>query len=111
MRGAALMLLAIACEVSWAIGLKYVKGWESTRAIAFTAVTYVAALVFLILASKRMEIGVAYAIWAGSGVALIAVIGMVYLKEGTSPLKLVSLALVAAGVVGLSLTTSHRGGA
>ncbi|MFZ4576183.1 MAG: DMT family transporter [Phycisphaerales bacterium] len=104
MRAALFMVLAIACEVSWAIGLKSVKGWYSTTAIAFTAATYIGALVFLILASKRMEIGVAYALWAGSGVALIAIIGIVHLKEGTNPLKLVSLALVAAGVVGLSLS-------
>ena len=107
MRTILFLTAAIACEVAWAIGLKFIKGWESVGAIALTVTTYLAAVVFLTLATRKMEIGIAYAIWAGSGVALIALVGILALKESVTPLKLASLALVILGVVGLSLSGTH----
>ncbi len=107
MRTVIYMALAIVFEVAWAISLKSIKGWSSTGPIAITSIAYIAALAFLILASRRMEIGTAYAIWAGSGVALIALIGIFALKESATPLKLASLALVATGVIGLNLAGGH----
>ena len=47
---------------------------------------------------KRMDVGVAYAIWAGAGVALIAIAGMTYFREPIGALKIVSLILVIAGI-------------
>lgn len=107
MRTAIYMTLAIALEVAWAISLRSIKGWHSTLPIAITSSAYIGALVFLVLASRGMEIGTAYAIWAGSGVALIALVGIFALKESATPLKLASLALVITGVVGLNLAGGH----
>ena len=64
---------------------------------------YLLSVVFLALATRKMDIGVGYAIWAGSGVALIAIVGMLYFKEPATALKFVSLALIGAGIVGLSV--------
>ena len=44
----------------------------------------------------------AYAIWAGIGTALIALISYLYFNEPMSTIKLISLALIALGVIGLS---------
>ncbi|MFN9993740.1 MAG: DMT family transporter [Phycisphaerales bacterium] len=107
MRTALLLTAAIACEVAWAISLKFIKGWHSTGAIMFTAATYIAAVIFLLLAARKLEIGLAYAIWAGTGMALIALIGVFALKESVTPLKVASLALVILGVIGLSLAGVH----
>jgi len=107
MHTAVLLAAAIVCEVAWAISLKFIKGWHSTGAIMFTAATYIAAVIFLLLAARKMEIGIAYAIWAGTGMALIALIGVFVLKESVTTLKLASLALVILGVIGLSIAGIH----
>jgi quaternary ammonium compound-resistance protein SugE len=58
----------------------------------------------LSLAVKRLEVGPAYAAWTGIGAAGTAVVGMLALDESASTLKLVSIGLVIAGVVGLYLS-------
>ena len=67
-------------------------------------VMYLLSAAFLALANKKMDVGVAYAIWAGAGAVLIALAGILYFKEPASALKLVSLGLVVAGIVGLGLS-------
>jgi quaternary ammonium compound-resistance protein SugE len=52
----------------------------------------------------RLEVGPAYAVWTGIGAAGTAVIGILVLDESVSVLKLVSIGLVLAGVVGLNLS-------
>ncbi|MGW9430850.1 DMT family transporter, partial [Streptomyces decoyicus] len=51
--------------------------------------------------------GTAYAIWSGAGTAVIAMIGMVFLGESASALKLLGVLLVIAGVVVLNLDGAH----
>lgn len=61
----------------------------------------------LTLIVRVMPVSVAYAIWAGVGTATVAVIGWMFLGEGMSPVKVISLALIVAGVIGLNLVGSH----
>ena len=58
----------------------------------------------LTLALKRIDVSIAYAVWSGVGTALIATIGVLWFKEPATAVKLVSLALIILGVVGLNLT-------
>jgi quaternary ammonium compound-resistance protein SugE len=58
----------------------------------------------LSLALKHLEVGPSYAAWTGIGAAGTAVVGMVFLDESVSALKLLSIGLVIAGVVGLYLS-------
>jgi quaternary ammonium compound-resistance protein SugE len=58
----------------------------------------------LSVALGRLEVGPAYAIWTGIGAAGTAAVGILALDESVSTLKIVSIALVVAGVVGLSLS-------
>lgn len=98
------LALAIVFEAGWAIGLKVSNGFSRPVATAATIVMYVLSLVFLMLAVRRLEIGATYAIWAGLGAAIIAVAGVVYFREPVTAVKVVSLLLVIAGVVGLNLS-------
>jgi multidrug transporter EmrE-like cation transporter len=97
------LALAILFEVGWALGLKVSQGFTRPVAAVATALMYILSLVFLMLAVRKLDIGPAYAIWAGTGAALIAAAGIVWFKEPISSLKLVSMFLVIAGVVGLNL--------
>jgi len=76
----------------------YALGVVAFYALSFTSLSW---------ALLTMEIGIAYAIWAGLGTALVALIGIVWFGEGMDWLKLLSLAAIIAGVVGLNL---RRGG-
>lgn len=97
------LALAIAFEVGWAVSMKLSDGFTKLWPSVATVVMYMLSVAFLIPASKKMDIGVCYAIWAGCGVALISVAGMVYFKEPVTVLKIGSLAAIVAGIVGLQL--------
>ena len=57
----------------------------------------------MILVLKRLDLSVTYAVWSGVGTALAAMIGIAYFREPLTLFKMVSLALVVIGVIGLSL--------
>jgi len=61
----------------------------------------------VILALKRLDLSVIYAIWSGVGTALAAMIGILYFREPLSLFKVASLLLVVMGVVGLSFAAKH----
>lgn len=97
------LALAIAFEVGWAIAMKLSAGFTRPVPTAATIVMYLLSVVFLSLVTKRMDVGVAYAIWAGAGAALIAIAGMTYFREPAGTLKIISLLLIIAGIVGLQI--------
>lgn len=102
------LAVAIVFEVGWAISMKVSDGFTRLWPSVVTLILYLLSLAALSLATRRLDIGVAYAIWAGIGAAFIAVIGVFWFKEPMTTLKVVSLCLVIAGVVGLNLSESPR---
>jgi len=101
-----LLILAIMFEAGWAIAMKMSDGLSRPWPTAATAVMYLLSLVFLALATKKMEIGTAYAIWAGAGVSIIALAGVVWFGEPFTLTRAASLLLIIAGIVGLQLRAS-----
>jgi small multidrug resistance pump len=98
------LLIAVLCEAGWATSMKLSQGFARPLPSAAMFTLYILSLAFLTLAARRLELSMAYAVWVGAGMAFIAIIGIVCFHEGASVLKLVSLALVAAGVIGLHLS-------
>jgi quaternary ammonium compound-resistance protein SugE len=98
--------LAILAESGWAIAMKLSDGLRRPLPTAATAALYLLSLVLLALAVRRLEIGVAYAIWAGAGAAIIAAAGIVYFGEPANAGKIVSVALIIAGIVGLRFSAA-----
>lgn len=99
------LVLAIIFEAGWAISMKASGGMTKLVPTLVMLACFVLSAVFLALATKVYEVGVAYAIWVGCGAAIIAAVGILYFKEPAGALKLASLALVLAGVVGLKLSS------
>ena len=99
------LIVAILFEAGWAVAMKLSDGFTRVGPAAATVVMYLLSVVFLALAVKRIELGVAYAIWAGSGAALIALAGILYFKEPISAAKAAYLLLIIAGIVGLQLSS------
>lgn len=102
-----LLLLAGLCEVAWAIGLKYTDGFTRPVPSLLTLAAMVASVVLLALAMKSLPVGTAYAVWVGIGAVGTAILGIVLFAEPASAGRLLSLALIVAGIVGLKLATPH----
>ena len=92
-------------EIGWAIGLKYTEGFTRLWPSVGTAASMVASVVLLGLAMKTLPVGTAYAVWVGIGAVGTAILGMLLLGEATNIGRLISLALIVAGVIGLKLAT------
>jgi small multidrug resistance pump len=97
------LLFAILFEITGTTCMKLSHGFTRPVPAALMVAFYVIRFSFLTLALKTMDLSIAYAIWAGLGTALIALIGIVWFREPLTVIKLVSLALVVAGIVGLNL--------
>ncbi len=95
---------AIALEVSGTLCMKLSDGFSRLIPSILIFVFYIASFTLLTLALKKIDISIAYAIWAGVGTTLIAIIGMVYFKEAVTIWKVMSIFLIIAGVIGLNLS-------
>jgi small multidrug resistance pump len=98
------LVSAIALEVAGTTSMKLSQGFTRLVPSVLLFVCYAASFVALTLALKKIEVSVAYAVWAGMGTALVAAIGIVYFREELTALKLVSLLFIIVGVVGLNLS-------
>lgn len=104
----ALVVLAGLLETGFAINLKLSEGFTRLWPTISFCVFALGSFGLLTLSLKSLPVGPAYAVWTGIGAAGTAVYGMVFLDETTSVLKLVSISLVIAGVIGLQLSgTTH----
>ncbi|HCR96653.1 MULTISPECIES: quaternary ammonium compound efflux SMR transporter SugE [Halomonas] len=98
-----ILFVAGLLEIGWAIGLKYSVGFTKLWPTAWTLLSLVASFLLLGLALKTLPVGTAYAIWVGIGAVGTAILGIVLFGESLGVLKLMSLTLIVAGLVGLKL--------
>jgi small multidrug resistance pump len=103
-----LLVAAIATEVAGTTCLKLSDGFSRLIPSIGVFVCYTSCFVFLASVLKTMDVGVAYAIWAGLGTALVVVVGIVVFGEPITPSRIISMALIIAGVVGLQLSGAVR---
>ena len=104
---AILLTIAILAEVAGTVALKYTDGFTNLGPSALVVAGYGLSFWMLALVLRDLPIGLTYAVWAAVGTALIAAIGIVAFGEPATTLKLLSLALIIAGVVGLNLAGGH----
>ncbi|GAB3524871.1 DMT family transporter [Arthrobacter monumenti] len=96
------LALAIVFEVAGTSLLKLSDGFTRLWPSVGVAVGYGLAFWMLSLTLRTVPVGVAYAIWAGLGTALIAVIGAFFFGEQLGMVKVIGIALIVAGVVALN---------
>jgi quaternary ammonium compound-resistance protein SugE len=93
-------------ETGFAVCLKKSDGFSRPLpTVAFCAFA-LGSFALLTLALKKLEVGPAYAVWTGIGAAGTVVYGMLFLDETVATIKIVAVALILAGVVGLNLSGS-----
>lgn len=102
--GYLLLAGAIVSEVLGTVALRQSEGFSRPAWAAVVVVGYVGAFVLLSrVLTAGVPLGVAYGIWSAAGVALVAVIGVVFFGEGLTWVQVVGLVLVVAGVLALEL--------
>ena len=92
-------------EVAWAIGLKYTEGFTRLWPTVGTVLAMVISLWLLGIAMKTLPVGTAYSVWVGVGAVGTVLLGIVLLGEPANAARLISVALIIAGIVGLKLAT------
>jgi quaternary ammonium compound-resistance protein SugE len=100
-----ILVLAGLFEVGWAIGLKYTEGFTRLGPTIWTILAMIISLWLLGVAMKSLPLGTAYSIWVGVGAVGTVTLGIVLLGESASAGRLISVAFIIAGIIGLKLAT------
>jgi quaternary ammonium compound-resistance protein SugE len=100
-----ILVLAGIFEVVWAVGLKYTAGFTRLIPSTIVVISMLASVLLLAQAMKSLPLGTAYAIWVGIGTIGAFVAGIMLFGESAGWVRLVSVALILAGLVGLKLST------
>ena len=97
------LFLAGALEVAWAYGLKQADGftrlWPSVGTVAAIGLSFA----LMAVALRWIPFGTAYAVWCGIGVAGSVIVGIVAFGEPTTAARLLCVALIATGIIGLKV--------
>lgn len=100
-----ILLVAGLFEVAWAIGLKYSEGFTRLWPTVFTVTAMIISVALLGIAMKSLPVGTAYSVWVGVGAAGTVALGIVLFGEPVSVARLVSVAFIIIGIIGLKLAT------
>jgi small multidrug resistance pump len=99
--------LAIILEVAGTTSMKFSEGFTRLLPSVLIFVFYTASFSAMVAALKELDLGLAYAVWAGSGAAIIAIIGIFYFHEGINAQKFISLVFIICGVIGVRLSSDN----
>lgn len=100
------LALAIALETAGTIFMKLSDGFSKLWAAGATVVAYALCFYFLSLSLKVIPLGTAYAIWAGLGIILSNVVGVVLFRQSFDLAAGIGVSLIVAGVVVINLFSS-----
>lgn len=100
-----LVIAAGLFEVVWAVGLKYTEGFTRLLASAITLAAMALSIVLLARALRTIPVGTGYAVWTGIGAVGTALVGILLLGEPKTAGRLIAIAAIIGGIVGLKLAT------
>ena len=100
------LAFAIIAEVLGTSFLKHAEGFTRLWPSVTVIVSYVVAFYFLSMTLKSLPVGIAYAVWAGAGVALIVLVGFVFFDQQLDWPALLGIALIVAGVLTINVFSS-----
>ncbi|MBM7837308.1 small multidrug resistance pump [Alkalihalobacillus xiaoxiensis] len=97
------LALAILFSVLGNLFMKLSNGFKNRTATVLAVICYLIVTLTLTFSIQYLEVGIAYAIWSGTTILFVALIGTIFLKESRSLVKYVALSLITAGVVLLQI--------
>jgi small multidrug resistance pump len=101
-----LLGLGILTELGGSTCMKLSNGFTNLYASVLTFVFWGVSFSIFIFALKHFDLSFAYALWAGLGILLVSLIGMLYFKEPVTTLKIISILVIVVGVILLNLSES-----
>ncbi len=93
-------------EIVWAVGLKYTDGFSRLWPSLLTLWAMGLSVYFLAQALKTIPLGTGYAVWTGIGAAGTAILGIILFSESAALVRLLCIALIIGGIIGLRLTAA-----
>jgi len=99
-----ILLIAGLLEIGWAVGLKYTEGFTRPLPTVLTVSAMVLSMGLLGVAMRELPAGTAYAIWTGIGAVGTVIAGIILFQESMAVMRLISVALIVAGIIGLKLS-------
>lgn len=100
-----ILVVAGLFEVGWAIGMKYTEGFSRLWPTIWTVLAMIISVWLLGIAMKSLPVGTAYSVWVGVGAIGTVILGIALLGDPVNAARLISVALIVAGIVGLRLAT------
>jgi small multidrug resistance pump len=101
--------VAILAEVIGTSFLKSAEGFTRLAPSLVVVIAYLVAFYFLSLTLKTLPVGVAYAVWAGAGVALIALAGYLFFGQSLDLAAIAGIGLIVAGVIVINVFSASVG--
>ena len=102
-----LLVAAGVLEIAFAFGMKTSEGFTRLVPSLVTVASGLSSVVLLSFALRTLPMGTGYAVWTGIGAAGTALVGIAVLGDSAAPIRLLCIALILAGVLGLRLWPSH----
>jgi quaternary ammonium compound-resistance protein SugE len=102
-----LLTIAGVLEIAFAFSMKFSEGFTRLVPSLLTIASSVSSLVLLSLSLRTLPVGTGYAVWTGIGAAGTAILGIALLGDSTAPLRILCIALILAGVIGLKLVSGN----
>lgn len=100
---AVLLAVAITVEVAGTAALPRTSGFTDPLWTTLVLAAYAVSIALLAIVVKHIPVSVTYAIWAGSGTALVALVGVTMLGERLDALKVAAIGMIVVGVVVLNV--------
>lgn len=92
-------------EIAWAVGLKWSDGLTRFWPTAGTLLAILASFFLMAVALRSLPFGTAYAVWTGIGAVGTIILGILIYAEPVDPVRILCLALIVVGMVGLKLNS------
>ncbi len=103
-----LLALGLITELGATTCMKLSNGFTNLIPSILTFVFFGISFGVLIVILKKWDLSFAYAIWAGLGILLVTLVGILHFKEPASAFKIGSIAMISAGVICLNLSNTGR---
>ncbi|PZM14397.1 DMT family transporter [Rhizobium tubonense] len=101
------ILLSIAgiIEIAFAFCMKWSEGFTRPIPALLTVAAGLSSVFLLSLSLRTLPVGTGYAVWTGIGAAGTAILGIAVLGDSADPLRILCIAIILAGVIGLKLVS------
>lgn len=99
------LIIAGFFEIGFALGLKYSESFSRLWPTVGMVVSGGISFYLLSVAMRSLPVGTAYAVWTGIGAAGTVILGILFLKESSDLIRLISISLIIVGVVGLRFSS------